>query len=208
MTGGLDTTTSLAHDLHAFDASTGKAAWPAFRAPTGKALLIGAVADELVFAESTDGTMYVVDAATGSLDWRADIHSTLAPSAGVVAGTIYVTSDDRKIHVFDIASHQEWGGPWPFALDGALGSPTIVDGRVFVGTSYGEVFSITGAGSPSSAPTSPLAAVGRAITEVKPPTKHLLRKQTLCRLSYSRSAGPESSGWARTTATGPVARGA
>jgi len=155
VTGGLDTTTSLAHDLHAFDASTGKAAWPAFRAPTGKALLIGAVADELVFAESTDGTMYVVDAATGSLDWSADIHSTLAPSAGVVAGTIYVTSDDRKIHVFDIASHQEWGGPWPFALDGALGSPTIVDGRVFVGTSYGEVFSITGAGSPSSAPTSP-----------------------------------------------------
>lgn len=151
VTGGLDTTSTLSQDLYAFDASTGEAPWPPFHAPTGKTLLIGAVADGLVFAESTDGTMYVVDAVTGSLDWIAEIHSSQAPSAGVVGGTIYVTSDDRKIHAFDIASHQEWGGSWPFAVDGAPGSPTIVDGRIIVGTSYGQVISITGAGSPSSA---------------------------------------------------------
>ena len=156
VTGGLDASSIFAYDLYAFDASTGEPAWPApFQAPTGKTLLIGAAADGLVFAESTDGTMYVVDAATGSLDWTAEIHSTQAPSAGVVGGTIYVTSDDRKIHAFDIASHQEWGGSWPFAIDGAPGSPTIVDGRIIVGTSYGELISITGAGSPSGAASSP-----------------------------------------------------
>jgi len=156
VTGGLDATSTLAHDLYAFDASTGETAWPApFHARTGKSLLIGAVADGLVFVESTDGTMYVVDAATGSLDWTAEIHSTQAPSAGVVGGTIYVTSDDRKVHAFDIPSHQEWGGSWPFAIDGAPGSPTIVDGRIIIGTSYGQVISITGAGSSSSAASSP-----------------------------------------------------
>jgi outer membrane protein assembly factor BamB len=156
VTGGLDATSTVAHELYAFDASTGKAAWPApFQAPTGKTLLIGAVADGLVFAESTDGTMYVVDAATGTPKWTAEIHSTQAPSAGVVGGTIYVTSDDRKIHAFDIASHQEWGGSWPFAIDGAPGSPTIVHGRIFIGTGYGQVISIAGAGSPSGAVSSP-----------------------------------------------------
>ena len=151
VTGGLDSTATGDHHVYAFDSTSGLPAWSEpFRAPTGKTLLIGAVADGLVFAESTDGNMYVLDAATGTLKWTAPIYSTLSPSAGVVGGTIYVTSDDRMVHAFDIASGRESGGRWPFAVPGAPGSPVIVDGRIIVATSFGEVISITGAGSPPS----------------------------------------------------------
>jgi outer membrane protein assembly factor BamB len=92
------------------------------------------------------GTMYVLDAATGGLRWTAPIGSTQSPSAGVVGGAIYVTSDDRKIHAFDIATQAEL---WPpFAVGGTPGSPAIVDGRIIVGTSFGEVISMAGGGAP------------------------------------------------------------
>lgn len=156
VTGGLDATATGAHDLYVFDAATGTPSWPdPFRAPSGKTLLIGAVANGLVFAECTDGTMYVVDAATGREVWRADINSSLSPSAGVAGGTIYVTSDDKKIHAFDIASHLEFTGSWPIAVPGVPGSPVIVDGRIIVGTSFGEVVSITGTSSPPSGVSTP-----------------------------------------------------
>ena len=147
VTGGLDGTATGAHDLYAFDAATGNPVWPnPFRAPSGKILLIGAVAGGLVFAQGTDGFMYAVDAVTGVVRWTVAIGSTQSPSAGVVGGAIYVTSDDRKIHAFDIATQVEL---WPpFAIDGVPGSPAIVDGRIIVGTSFGEVISVIGGGPP------------------------------------------------------------
>jgi outer membrane protein assembly factor BamB len=147
VSGGLDGTATGAHDLYAFDEATGNPVWPnPFRAPSGKTLLIGAVAGGLVFALGTDGTMDVLDAATGVVRWTVAIGSTQSPSAGVVGGAIYVTSDDRRIHAFDIATETEL---WPpFAIDGVPGSPAIVDGRIIVGTSFGEVISVIGGGDP------------------------------------------------------------
>ena len=151
VTGGLDQTATGAHDLFAFNAGTGKPAWVApFRAPSGKTLLVGAVAGGQVFALGTDGSMYVLDAVTGSEVWGAPIGSRQSPSAGVVNGSVYVTSDDRTVHAFDIASRQTLGEGWPIAVAGVPGSPAIVDGRIFVGTSSGEVLSIGGSGPSSS----------------------------------------------------------
>jgi outer membrane protein assembly factor BamB len=144
VTGGLDPTASGAHDLYAFDAATGAAAWPPFRAPTGTTLLIGAVAGGRVFALGDDGTMYVMDAVTGRELWRAAVGSTQSPSAGIVGGTIYVTSDDRTIHAVDIGGRAPLGGGWPITVPGVPGSPAIIDGRILVGTSLGEVVSIAG----------------------------------------------------------------
>ena len=144
VTGGLDQTATGAHDLYAFDAATGAAVWPPFRAPTGTTLLIGAVAGGRVFALGDDRTMYVVDAPTGREIWRAAVGSTQSSSAGIAGGSIYVTSDDRAIHAFDIAGRAPLGGGWPIAVPGVPGSPVIIDGRILVGTSFGEVVSISG----------------------------------------------------------------
>jgi outer membrane protein assembly factor BamB len=151
--GGLDATAVTTHELYAFDAVTGRAAWPRpFTVPTGDILLPGAVADGQVFAESVDGSLYVLDAATGTQLWTAPIQATLSPSGGVVGGVFYATSDDRKIHAFDIASHTE---TWAIAVKGTPSAPAIVNGRIVVGTSLGQVASIAGSSAPPGAGATP-----------------------------------------------------
>ncbi len=151
MTGGLDSTTSTSHHLYAFDASTGHAAWAVpLAAPSGRALLLGAVADGQVFAPSADGLLYVVDASTGSLVWTRRIGASQSPNAGFVAGVMYVTSDDRRVHAIDVTTRAEL---WTFAVTGTPSAPAVIDGRVIVGTSLGKVVSIVGSGDPSGSGT-------------------------------------------------------
>ena len=94
----------------------------------------------------------MLDAATGSTLWTAPIQATLSPSGGIVGGVFYATSDDRKIHAIDIAAHAE---TWSIAVKGAPSAPAIVDGRIIVGTSLGQVVSIVGTNEPSGASTTP-----------------------------------------------------
>jgi len=142
VSGGLDGPAEATHLLYAFDAVTGQAVWPAsFSVPTGDMLLPGAVADGQVFAESIDGSLYVLDAASGSKFWTAPMQATLSPSGGVVGGVFYATSDDRKIHAFDIANHTE---TWAILVKGVPSAPAIVDGRIIVGTGLGQVVSVAG----------------------------------------------------------------
>lgn len=140
--GGLDSTGAVKHQLYAFDTATHRSAWAApFSAPTGATLLLGAVAHGLVFVESYDGTLYVVDARTGALAWTAPIHATQSPNGGLVGNVFYATGDDRKVHAIDIESHDEL---WSFGVNGTPTAPAIVNGRVIVGTSLGKVVSISG----------------------------------------------------------------
>jgi outer membrane protein assembly factor BamB len=151
--GGLDSTTSTSHHLYAFDAATGRPAWAVpLAAPSGKAILLGAVTGGQVFAPSVDGLLYVVDASTGSLAWTRPIGASLSPNAGFVAGLLYITSDDRKVHAIDISTHAEL---WAFAVTGTPSAPAVIDGRIIVGTSLGKVVSIVGSGDPSGSATAP-----------------------------------------------------
>ncbi len=154
VTGGLDTSDTPPHYLYAFDAATGTPSWPApFHAPSGDVMRIGAVADGLVFAEGTDGMLYVLDAATGVL--RGDplpIGSTSTPDGGYVGGVFYAASDDRRIHAIDAATSTEL---WSFAVTGAPGAPAIVDGRIFVSTSLNRLESIAGDNTPAATGVGP-----------------------------------------------------
>jgi outer membrane protein assembly factor BamB len=141
VTGGLDTPAAVRHELYAFDAKAGDPVWPApFSSPSGKYLLLAAVADGRVFAAGVDGNLYVLDAAHGTVTWTAPIHSSLSPNAGISGGILFVTSDDRAIHAIDIESHLEL---WVIPVTGTPGAPAIVDGRIIVTTSLGSVISLT-----------------------------------------------------------------
>ena len=94
-----------------------------------------------MFANRIDGNLYVLDAATGDAAWTAPIGSSQSPNAAVVDGVLYVTSDDRKIHAFDIASHAKL---WDVPLRGAPDSPAIIDGRIFLTTGLGQIVSLVG----------------------------------------------------------------
>ena len=58
----------IIHQLYAFDVASGRSTWATpFSVASGQMILPGAVADGQVFAESTDGSLYVLDAGTGSM---------------------------------------------------------------------------------------------------------------------------------------------
>ena len=137
--GGLDAGTGNRR-VFAIDAATGTAAWRnPFAAPGNQILLIGAVADNLVYLTGTDGFLYVLDASSGALAWKAAIQSSLTPNAAIVDTALYVTSDDRKLHAFDLETHAE---TWSVPVTGIPGAPTVIDGAIFVSTSSGRVVRI------------------------------------------------------------------
>ena len=139
---GLDQTTAAVHHLEAFDAMTGDRLWASpFAAPSGNILLIGAAAGGSVFVTGIDGNLYVLDAATGDVQWTAAIGSNQSPSAAVLDGELYVTSDDRKIHAFDLATHAKL---WDVQLRGVPGSPAIIDGKIIMTTGLGQIVSLVG----------------------------------------------------------------
>ena len=139
---GLDQATAGVHRVEAFDAKTGARSWTApFAAPTGKTLLIGAAAGGSVYVTAIDGNMYVLDAASGALAWQASIGSSLSPNGAVVDRVLFISSDDRRIHAFDIASH---AALWQVPVKGVPGAPAIVDGRIFVETSAGQIDCLVG----------------------------------------------------------------
>ena len=151
VSGGLDASVAPIHRLYAFDAATGQPAWASpFAAPSGKVMIIGAVADGTVYATGTDGSLYALDASTGAQLWQVPIGSNLTPNAGYVNGILYVTSDDARIHRIDVASRAD---PAPFEVNGVPSAPAVVDGRILVATGAGKLVSLVGS-SPSPA-TSP-----------------------------------------------------
>jgi eukaryotic-like serine/threonine-protein kinase len=156
VSGGLDTTSAPGGRLYAFDATTGAPAWPtSFPAPAGSKILIVALSNEAVYAADTKGSLYALDAATGSQLWSAPIGSTLSPSGGLIDDVLYVTSDDQKVHAFDIATRKE---SWEVSVRGVPGTPAVVDGRILVGTSLGQVESLgsaPGAGGQTAGSGSP-----------------------------------------------------
>jgi outer membrane protein assembly factor BamB len=141
VSSGLDTGDASDHHLYALDAATGVPAW-SFTAPSRTILLICAIADGLVFVAGDDGNLYALDETSGNLAWKVPIHSTQSPNGGYVGGILYATSDDRKIHAIDVATGHEI---WSIATQGLPTAPTIIDGRIIVGTNLGQIQSFTSA---------------------------------------------------------------
>lgn len=135
--------------VYAFDARTGASAWPAaFTTADDNILLLGAVANGRVYATGTDGLLYVLDASHGTLLGEARIQSRLSPNAGIVGHTLYVTSDDRQVHAFDVSADTP-AALWSLPVTGTPGAPAVIDGSVFVGTSLGVVVRLGDSTAPS-----------------------------------------------------------
>ncbi|WP_415380166.1 PQQ-binding-like beta-propeller repeat protein [Halosimplex sp. TS25] len=89
------------------------------------------VADDAVFAGSTDKTLYALDAATGEERWTIETDHRIEGTPAYADTTVYVGSYDMGLYAVDAASGDE---RWHRELGGLIrGSPTVVDGTVFVG---------------------------------------------------------------------------
>ena len=70
----------------------------------------GAVADGIVYIASEFGTLYAVDAVTGTELWRFATPVSLISTPMVVDGSLYVGSDDGNLYAIDPATGAEDAG--------------------------------------------------------------------------------------------------
>src|SRR5581483_5259224 len=79
------------------------------------------------------------DAETGAERWHALTGGAVAASPAVVAGTVYVGSDDKVLYALDAATGKE-----RWHVDGvrADASPAVADGVVYTGSDDGRLLAL------------------------------------------------------------------
>src|SRR5258706_5796364 len=126
-----------------------------------------AVADGAVFVGSTDGNLYAVDAAAGTLKWKFTTRGRVVSSPAVEAGVVYFESYDSNFYAVDTATGAL---KWKFATKGErrfaakhihgmqpeseqmpdpfdfyLSSPAVSNGAVYFGSGDGNVYALDAA---------------------------------------------------------------
>ncbi|MFT4037174.1 MAG: PQQ-binding-like beta-propeller repeat protein [Thermomicrobiales bacterium] len=127
--------------MHALDAATGTELWrrefPGARPAT--------YAGNLLISTSADGGVYATDATTGAEGWTIDTGEDINAAPIVVAGVVYVATQEGSLRALDAATG---GERWTFPLDGAVEwGPSATDGMIFAGTDAGTLYAIGGDGS-------------------------------------------------------------
>ena len=171
--GGVLYFVSSAGALGALDAATGQPKWvfvadyerrfeaknlhglpsPAQTIPDAWDLFTSspAVARGKVYFGSGDGSVYAVDAATGTLQWKFQTRDVVHASPAVSGGLVVVGSWDSALYALDADTGQP---RWTFqagedpAIHNQVGfqsSPAIADGTVYVGCRDAHVYAIDAA---------------------------------------------------------------
>jgi outer membrane protein assembly factor BamB len=120
----------------ALNAANGQIRW---FIPTGGTVKSTAVASGgRLFFTATDGFLYGVDAASGTLNWKKQIGSAnLVSSPSVVNGLVVVGSDDGKVYALDINGNLQWTYQ---TGDAVLGSPLVANNLVYIGSTDGSLY--------------------------------------------------------------------
>ena len=124
-----------------------------------------AVAGNLVYVGSTDGSLYALDRLTGALRWKFGTRSRVSSSPAVSNGLVYFCSYDGNFYAVDAANgklrwkfqtlgerrfeatHLHGSQPasetMPDPFDVYLSSPTVSRGLVFFGSGDGNVYALS-----------------------------------------------------------------
>jgi outer membrane protein assembly factor BamB len=143
------------HDLVALDVVDGDERW-VFASPLGRQVYAGAVAEDFVYAVSDDNSVYALDPANRRVIWTHATDGTVGGTssgaglhhgarAGLVDDTLYVSSTDWTVRALDATS----GAPrWVVDVEGEPSVPAVINGRLLVGTTRGNVYAIGGTEEP------------------------------------------------------------
>jgi outer membrane protein assembly factor BamB len=169
--GGVVYVGSDDHNLYALDASTGSVVW---NYTTGDRVFSSpAVANGQVYVGSTDGNMYAFDAASGAKIWNYTVGDEIEDQAAVADGIVFASCDDRNLYAFNASTGALL---WKYltalpseASNGFTSAPVVADGKIYVGTSEGNVLAFGNASetSPTPAP-SPTASPSTSVPEFPP----------------------------------------
>jgi len=117
------------YDLFALDANTGAKLW-SYNASTSTAS--PAVANGVVYSDSTDGNFYALDARTGARLWSFNTGSDDFSSPAVANGVVYVGSGRTNNNNLYALNAQTGAKLWSYTAGSYVdSSPTVVDGVVY-----------------------------------------------------------------------------
>ena len=147
-----------------------------------------AVADDLVVVGSDDGSVYALDASSGTTRWKRATGGPVRSSPAIAEGAVYVGSNDGNLHAFDLATGEpRWQSPVGFEI---VSSPAVAEGRS----------SSDRTGSTRSTP-GPGPRAGRS----PPATRSSRRPRSSATRSWSGATTSRSTGSAwRTVASGGI----
>lgn len=134
-----------------------------------RGMVIGspALAGGLVYAGSSDGNFYAIDAQSGAQRWKFEVKSRVPSTAAIAGGMVYFTAYDGNAYALDAASGAlKWKfqtagerrfagkhlhGTQPVAetmpdpFDSYLSSPAVWNGAVYFGSGDGNVYALDAA---------------------------------------------------------------
>ncbi|OGG62199.1 hypothetical protein A3C87_01250 [Candidatus Kaiserbacteria bacterium RIFCSPHIGHO2_02_FULL_49_34] len=135
--------------LHVLSAKTGELIWdyetiseikyaPCIDEKRGQIIFGGIGGDH---EDSERGAIYVCDIKTGEPRFTyTDLHFGIYSTPIVYKNIIIVTSLDKIIHAFDVGTGKS---VWKFATPARIfASPTIIDGRLYVGQNSGHLYEL------------------------------------------------------------------
>lgn len=130
---------NLANQLCAIGAEDGHELWCFDAGHPLNDIYVPAVVNRTVYAGSTDGNVYAVDAATGDLLWSYATNGYVDGPA-VVDGVVYAPSWDNNLYALDSATGVLL---WKFATGGFVTcTPAVADGVVYLGSNGGNVYAL------------------------------------------------------------------
>jgi eukaryotic-like serine/threonine-protein kinase len=132
-------------NIYALDVASGTLKW---KFKTGDVVHASpAISDSTLFVGSWDSFFYALDAASGKEKWRfktgedSKIHNQVGiqSSAAVADGVVYFGCRDSKFYAVDAATGKQL---WSFDNKGSwvIGSPAVLDGKVYFATSDSGLF--------------------------------------------------------------------
>jgi outer membrane protein assembly factor BamB len=104
-------------------------------ATTGNSIYASpAVVNGIVYAGSSDTSMYAFDAKTGTIVWKAPGTWPIGASPAIADRIVYTGEDDGYLHAFNAKTGAV---VWTALVGGFVESPTVSQGIVYVGSSMG-----------------------------------------------------------------------
>jgi tripartite motif-containing protein 71 len=154
--------------MYAVDAATGELTWRQEQSPDQGFISTTATPTRL-YSVALDGKLHALDAATGETVWTYQLLEFVRSIPVLVEDTLYVADNGGFVRAIDAATGQQrW--EYPIAGEVGLGWPVVSNGVLYIGTSFGNFYAITGSDMiaalsiPTSTPAaSPVAAAGDAL---------------------------------------------
>ncbi len=157
-----------AHTGVAATAGPAKLATVKWKFKTGGPVVSSPVlADKRIYVGSSDHFLYALDAATGAVVWKLQTGSRVASTPAVAGGTVYVLGYDSTLYAANAATgavtwkfktggehrytatHLHGNEPaaeaMPDPFDVYLSSPAVAGGKVYVGSSDGNIYALDAA---------------------------------------------------------------